>query len=193
MSVSPSTLLVVVLLAAVSSSCLSSDGAERARRIPRKGSPCFLYMLTPTKSYITKHFDKNLCSCPPVKFETRFHQSYAVVRVIVQNIYRNNWTIYRRLTRPLEAFKYTMFVTGVFKGGQLKRQSTFRANAFTSGDLCGMKLSRNKEYLLFLDSPWKISRASMFPRGEYFLNQCQRHYRWADVDSGKRKFLTSGK
>lgn len=131
------------------------------------------------------------CYCKPKGFMKRFNQASAVVKVRVLKI-TYNWklTMNKTLKKNL-ILEYVLRTTAVYKGSTPKKGYTFKAQAFASGDFCGVRLIINKNYVLQLDSLQSISKASHWKRSSYVLMACQAHYDWNALTPWQFSYLNS--
>lgn len=126
------------------------------------------------------------CSCPPVSFERRYQESYGSVRTFIEQVKSIPTSI-----PQLRQLEYLGRSTARYKGPQgLKDGMRFKIRAYVNPDLCGLRLLRNKEYLLNLNNPWTTnSVAGSVPRGTYFISQCDKTYTWQGLSVQQQSFL----
>ena len=80
--------------------------------------------------------------------------------------------------------KYTLRLRRVYKGCAPTPQ--FLGRTARDGSLCGVRLQKGANYLLFVDS---LSNASWLPVKSFYLNLCQGNRPWKIVNEVKRMFL----
>ena len=126
------------------------------------------------------------CRCPTINFETRFRMSHSVARVYVLS----RWSSCHLCTpgsNKNRILVYALYTYKHFKGPN--PGSTFYAQAFENIDYCGVKLETGQDYMLNLDDPKKISKASHWNRRWHLLEACQFHYNWKRLSSKQQQFL----
>lgn len=127
------------------------------------------------------------CACRSLSFESRFRQAYGSVRGVVIRILE-----IQKYPKQFQLLEYIVRSNGRFKGPKKFAQGrTFRIRAHSNPDLCGLRLQRNREYLLNLDNPYTQSKAGNIPRGTVYINQCSKNYYWWSLSQNQRRFLLS--
>lgn len=137
-----------------------------------------------------QHARQTRCICPHrPSFEMRFRRSYSVVRVkVIRETVNYDFTMGGLLKRFI-IFEYQLLVTGLFKGSHPRNRSFFYAQAFKHDDLCGLRLSVGKQYLLNLDDPKKHSSGSFRKPGFFELDRCQFHFLWTKLSWSQQRYL----
>lgn len=136
-----------------------------------------------------KYVDMNRCLCPKSNFYKRYFASFTVLKVKVLRILEVCGPPHRTRRSPFQLLEYLVYVNAVFKGPKWRTSNLIRVRAFTSGDLCGLRLRRNEMYLLSFDDPRRYSKAGSIPRGTFALTRCQLPQQWYSLSFEKLKFL----
>lgn len=130
-----------------------------------------------------------MCKCPSMSFESRFHRAHSVLRVLVLHVYESCRFCPNHFDRRKAIRLYRLLVQRRLKGP--RRRSIITVQAFANPDYCGVRLRRGYSYMINLDSPHLISRASHWLPGRAVLNACQGHWAWRGLSLDKLRFLNS--
>ena len=150
----------------------------------------FIIGILPSSCALGK-FGKCKCYYPPNRggFQARYWDAKSVVSAYVLSRWPQCKACPNFRDRRNEIMKYTFGTYRSFKGPY--PGDKFSAQAYTNADYCGVKLNKNRVYLLNLYDPKGISKASPFEQGVYLLDACQSHWAWEAVSAQRRNWLNA--
>ncbi len=126
------------------------------------------------------------CSCPSQSYKQAVSTAFAAVQCVVVST-----KVVSGQNTFLQLVEYEMQIQSAYSGpAWFKQKKTFKFQAYSNLDLCGLNLVRFNLYVMLLRDPAQNSFAgNTNSQNIFFVDQCSRVYLWKSLATWQKNFL----